>query len=80
MYACAALLLRQGADVNAKDESGRTPLHEVAVQDAFEVAELLLRQGADVHAKDGFGYTPLHEAAEKDASRVAEALRCYGGR
>jgi ankyrin repeat protein len=48
--------LARGADVNAKDCQGRTPLHWVS---SIEVAELLLKKGADIHAKDKEGSTPL---------------------
>ena len=51
--------LAAGADVNAKNQNGSTPLHEAATKD---VAELLIAEGADVNAKDD-GWTPLHSAA-----------------
>ncbi|TDJ53367.1 MAG: ankyrin repeat domain-containing protein, partial [Nitrospina sp.] len=34
--------LNEGADVNKKDEQGRTPLHHAAYGDNKEVAEVLL--------------------------------------
>ena len=55
----AALLIDQGADVNAKTESdGYTPLHLATVNTNPEVAALLLDHGADVN----YGRTPLHYA------------------
>jgi ankyrin repeat protein/beta-lactamase regulating signal transducer with metallopeptidase domain len=54
------LLLANKADVNEKDEDGRTPLHAVTRKD---VAQLLLAKGADVNAKDENGRTPLHNEA-----------------
>jgi hypothetical protein len=41
-----------GADVNAKDGNGRTPLFNVYTK---EIVELLIAEGADVNAKDGIG-------------------------
>jgi ankyrin repeat protein len=55
--------LANGADVNAKDVSGLTPLHFSANK---ETAELLIANGADVNAKDDDGVTPLHWAETKE--------------
>src|SRR4030095_4402527 len=48
------LLLDHGADVNAFDSAGRTPLMYAAVSDllAVDVVKLLIDRGADVNAKD----------------------------
>jgi len=44
-------LVSVGADVNAEDEGGNTPLHEAArFCDGYEVLEYLISQGADVWA------------------------------
>jgi ankyrin repeat protein len=49
-------------DINARDQSGRTPLH-LCVQRGFnESISLLLRRGADATVVDGAGYTPLFSA------------------
>ena len=57
-------LIQHGAQIDAKDEFGKTPLHEYHV--GVEVAKLLIESdsgGALINAKDEFGVTPLHKAA-----------------
>ena len=69
-----ALLLGRKADVNAKDERGRTPLHYAAWKGHKDVAELLLANKADVNAKDEKGSTPLHLAVIVDGEEMVELL------
>ena len=56
------VLLKAGADVNAKDTDGTTPLHSAA-RDKPSPAVLDFLLKADVNAKDADGNTPLHAAA-----------------
>jgi len=58
------LLLRAGADLNAPDEAGRTPLFLAVQEGSYEVASYLVAHGANVLAPDRDGTTPLHCAAE----------------
>ncbi len=56
-------LLDQGADPNAADDRGRTPL--LGVEDCRkDLIELLESRGADVRAKSQEGWTALHWAAQ----------------
>ncbi len=57
-------LIARGADVNAPDAQGLTPLHMAcASEQAATLALLLLRHGADTGAASLIGLTPLHLAA-----------------
>ncbi len=58
----AEMLIKRGANVNARDARGDAPLHEAACLGHVEMARLLLKHGADVNAKGGEGLTPLDQA------------------
>jgi truncated hemoglobin YjbI len=73
------LLLRLGADPNAADGGGHTPLYSVGteckVPGGGKVVHALVRAGAKVDAHDGVKYcTALHMAARRGNVDVAEAL------
>jgi ankyrin repeat protein len=51
-------LLQDGADINAVDMWGNTPLHTVVVH-YKHVAKFLLDNGASVNARNKEGLTPL---------------------
>lgn len=75
----AELLIAKGADVNAKDEYGETPLYIAAHSDK-DIAELLIAKGADVNARTKRGDTPLFSTAlfvHKDKA-IAELLIAKG--
>ena len=56
--------IEAGADVNAIDEYGFTPLIEASVVNDIEIAKILIENGADPKLKDSVGGTPLHWAVE----------------
>ena len=73
-------LLRDGADVNAPQGDGMTPLHWAAERDDAELADILLYAGARVDAGTRIGhYTPLHLAARRAGATVVELLLDAGG-
>ncbi|MGE3510488.1 MAG: ankyrin repeat domain-containing protein [Vicinamibacterales bacterium] len=56
------LIVEQGADVNAVNKMGETPLHGAAFRGVNAIAEFLVEKGAKLDAKDMRGWTPLFVA------------------
>lgn len=68
-------LVLAGADVNAKDASGRSTLFYVAgKKDSVNMAKLLLGGGADIDAPSLQGYTPLMMAISKKDGPLTKLL------
>jgi ankyrin repeat protein len=77
------LLLRRGADVNAKDPSDPsepTPLHNAAARGNKEIVKLLLKYKANINAKNNLGSTPLQLAIWNEKKDIADLLRAHGAK
>ena len=63
----ATLLLRAGADVNAREKRKRaeTALHQAALHAGPEMLRLLVHGGAHVSARAHAGFTPLHICVDR---------------
>lgn len=74
------LLLDLGANPNAVDYLGRTPLHIHAIDDSDEggeICEMLLNAGADPFIKDINGETPLEYARKNSNKQTVDMLEYW---
>ena len=67
-------ILASGADVNAPDDQGMTPLWVAAGNDRADIVRLLIERGADVNASSKRGRTPLHVAFHYGYAGIARLL------
>lgn len=73
----AGILISKGADVNAHDKMGVTPLLLVCGKQLpgyKAIAEMLIQRGAYVNDRDSRGFTPLLLSLSGGTSEVAELL------
>ena len=68
-------LLNEGADVNAADNEGLTPLHAAASRDSVDVVRILLDAGADINAQSNTGETPLYDAVRNTTPGALDIIR-----
>lgn len=68
----ARLLLEHGANVDARNDEGITPLHLAAYS---EMVDLLTEYGAELNARSNEGETPLHiQVSEVDSFDTVQRL------
>lgn len=70
----AEYLVSRGADVNAEDSSGITPLGRAVIGEKKEAVEFLLANGAKLNTRDNTGMTPLHFAADTGNEKMVLLL------
>jgi caspase domain-containing protein/ankyrin repeat protein len=72
--------LARGADIDARDRDGDTPLHLAAIKAGPAVIAALVAAGADPNAGSTDGNTPLFNAAENGNLPAVKALLAAGGK
>ena len=73
------LLIENGANVNAVDNLGSTPLHK-ARNNQLSIAKVLIENGARVNAKTNDEVSSLHIAAENGSQETVKYLIENGAR
>ena len=71
-------LLDAGADADARDRDGWSPLHVAARADDLATLSALMDAGAEVDARNGDGMTPLHRAVWGKVPANVAALLASG--
>ena len=74
-------MIEYGADINAGDSHGCTPLHIASEGSGLKdgsVHRLLLEHGAEVNARKKDGSTPLHMASAIELPEVVRLLLEHG--
>lgn len=74
----AQKLIAAGADLDAVDEGGNTPLSVAASRGRLEMVQCLLAKGAGADIVESFGSAPLHAACEFGHGECVEALLASG--
>ncbi|XP_057609042.1 ankyrin repeat and LEM domain-containing protein 1-like [Chionomys nivalis] len=72
---CLRILLRRGADPNARSTEALTPVHVAAVWGCHGALELLLSRGGDPTLRDQDGLRPLDWALQQGHHDCARLLR-----
>ena len=76
--AVAKLLLDAGANVNARQHGGWTPLHSVAQNGDVEFARVLTEAGADVNVRADNQQRPLDLALTQGHQAMVDFLESHG--
>jgi ankyrin repeat protein len=71
----ASFLISKGAQIQARDKDGQTPIHLVITE---EIARMLIKRGGDVTSKDNYGRMPLHYAAYYGREKMIDFFLASG--
>lgn len=70
----ASILVKNGADVESKTETGYRPIHVAAHFGNLSMIRFLLKHNAEIDVRTNQNYTPLHQAAQQGHAHIVTAL------
>lgn len=76
----AELVRSRGANVNAADKYGETPLMHAAKRGNLKACRVLIQMKADINLRDNYGMTAIHHAIDGGHTITAAFLRRQGAR
>lgn len=71
-------LLENGANINAPDKDGYTPLYGAVMRNSNDMVSLLVERGADINARNRDGMTAVMLAAGWDNIEIVQLLISKG--
>ncbi|RDW59424.1 hypothetical protein BP6252_12511 [Coleophoma cylindrospora] len=70
----AMSLLRNGADIAERNDTGQTSLHIATLNGNLDMVRVLLSSGIEIDAKDSKGKTALHYASQTGNEKIVRLL------
>ncbi len=74
----AKILLERGADLEARNQQGATPLFMAAMNGKTDILKILIEKNADKEARNNAHQTALMIAAEKNQVKIVDELLFAG--
>ena len=71
-------MIAKGAEANAKNRSGQTPLHEAAYYGHHECIKVLIKNNADIDAEDNLNNRPINYAVAMSHFESVQTLISSG--
>ena len=74
------MLIENGANINAKDKYGYTPLMWVSKEGYLNIAKYLIETGADVNVENKWGNIALTIASWNNHNEIIDLLKKHGAK
>jgi len=68
------------ADIEAKDNQGKTPLHDASINGCFILVHFFIEKGVNINEKDNDGLTPLMHASKNEYRDIVTLFMSKGAK